>query len=163
MRPSPAATARLVAAVVLLVPLAGCAVRVPVAPAPYAGDPVCAEVVLALPLELGDLERLRTDSQASVAWGDPTHPIVLRCGVEPPGPSTDQCVTAEDDRSSVDWVAVPGEADETGASDWTFTTYGRSPAIEVFVPAEVTESRSTSFLVELGPAIEQVRATRHCV
>lgn len=159
MRRLPLAVLGLVA----LVPLSGCATRVPVEPAPYADDPVCAEVVLALPLELGGLERLRTDSQASVAWGDAANPIVLRCGVEPPGPSTDQCVTAEDEDSSVDWIAVPGEADDTGAADWTFTTYGRSPAIEVRVPAEVTGSRSTSFLVELGTAIERIPATRHCV
>ncbi|MCV2393990.1 DUF3515 domain-containing protein [Actinotalea sp. M2MS4P-6] len=158
MRPLPVA-----AALALVVPLAGCATRVPVEPAPSAGDPLCAEVVLALPLELGGLERVLTDSQASMAWGDPAHPIVLRCGVEPPGPTTDQCVTADDGEVAVDWVAVPGEADATGAADWTFTTYGRSPAVEVFVPAEVTGTRSTSFLVELGPAISKIPATRHCV
>ncbi len=143
--------------------LAGCAGRVPVDPAPYAGDPLCAAVVLALPETLDDLPRLLTTSQASVAWGDPANPIVLRCGVEPPGPTTDQCVTADDGQTSVDWVAVPGEADEQGYADWTFTTYGRSPAVQVFVPSAVTDTRSTSFLIELGRAISKVPATRHCV
>jgi len=131
--------------------------------APHAADPVCASVVLALPEDLDDLPRVRTSSQATVAWGDPTDPVVLRCGVEPPGPTTDQCVTAADDASSVDWIAVSGPADESGAADWTFTTYGRSPAVEVQVPASVTATRSTSFLLELGQAISQVEQTRRCL
>ena len=147
----------------LLVALTGCAARVPVAPAPSANDPLCAQVVLALPLELGDLPRLRTTSQASVAWGTAAHPVVRRGGAEPPGPTTDQCVTAEDGEVAVDWVAVPGEADETGAADWTFTTYGREPAIEVVVPAEVTGTRSTAFLLDLGVAVSRIPATRQCL
>lgn len=143
--------------------LAGCAARVPVEAAPFADDPACAEVVLALPDELGDLPRLRTTSQASLAWGDPAHPVVLRCGVTPPGPSTDQCVRADDGEVTVDWVAVPGPADDQGSADWTFTTYGRSPAVEVQVPAEVTGTRSTAFLMELGPAIARVAAERTCL
>ena len=147
----------------LVLGLAGCSSAVVVDVAPYAAEPVCASVVLALPHDLDDLPHLRTTSQATTAWGDPDDPVVLRCGVEPPGPTTDQCVTAEDDASSVDWVAVPGPADENGAADWTFTTYGRSPAVEVRVPASVTASRSTSFLLELGPAVSQVEQTRRCL
>ena len=58
---------------------------------------------------------------------------------------------------------VPGAEDESGASPWTFTTYGRDPAVEVRVPASVTSTRSTSFLLELGAAIERVPATRACL
>ncbi len=163
----PAGRVRRAAVVTALVlglgPLTGCSSAVVVKVAPHAADPVCASVVLALPQALDDLERLRTTSQATVAWGDPTSPVVLRCGVEPPGPTTDKCITAADDKSSVDWVAVAGPADENGAADWTFTTYGRSPAVEVQVPASVTSTRSTSFLLELGPAIDQVTQTRHCL
>lgn len=156
----------LTAAVVLAVavPLAGCASRVQVEAAPSAGDPLCASVVLALPDTLGDLPRLRTTSQASTAWGEKAHPVVLRCGVEVPGPTTDRCETADDGRgTAIDWLAVPGEAREDGSADWTFTTYGRSPAVQVHVPAEVTSTRSTSFLLELGPAIATIPADRHCV
>lgn len=159
----PRTATRVLAGLALVAASAGCASRVPVEPAPSADDPVCAEVVLALPQDLGELARLRTTSQASVAWGDPAHPVVLRCGVTPPGPSTDQCVTADDGEVAVDWVAVPGAADDQGAADWTFTTYGREPAVEVVVPAEVTGSRSTAFLMELGPAIARVPATRSCL
>jgi len=143
--------------------LAGCSSAVVVEAAPHAADPLCASVVLALPQDLDGLPRLRTTSQVTVAWGDPSDPVVLRCGVEPPGPTTDQCVTAADEASSVDWLAVSGPADESGAADWTFTTYGRSPAVEVTVPASVTSTRSTAFLLELGPAIAQVEQTRRCL
>ena len=153
----------LVLGTTLALSLVGCSSAVVVDVAPHAADPVCASVVLALPEDLDDLPRVRTSSQATVAWGDPTDPVVLRCGVEPPGPTTDQCVTAADDASSVDWIAVSGPADESGAADWTFTTYGRSPAVEVQVPASVTATRSTSFLLELGQAISQVEQTRRCL
>ena len=149
--------------VVALALLAGCTATVPVRVAPNASDPVCAEVVLRLPDELDGMPRLHTDAQATVAWGEPTAPVVLRCGVDLLPPTTDTCVTAEDDRASIDWVAVPGPADDAGNAPWTFTTYGRSPAFEVTVPAAVTASRSTSFLVDLGPAISRIPATRSCL
>ncbi|WP_372595508.1 DUF3515 domain-containing protein [Actinotalea sp.] len=143
--------------------MAGCSSAVVVDVAPHAAEPLCASIVLALPEDLDGLERLRTTSQATVAWGDPGDPVVLRCGVEPPGPTTDQCVTAEDEAGSVDWIAVSGPAAQDGSADWTFTTYGRSPAVEVQVPASVTATRSTSFLLELGPALSQVEQTRRCL
>jgi hypothetical protein len=150
---------------VLTAVLAACSNPVPVPVAPYAHDPMCARVVLDLPRSLEGLERLPTGSQATVAWGDRAHPVVLRCGVEPPIPSVDHCVTADDGTTAVDWLAVPDEA--VGATEdevpWTFTTYGRSPAVEVRVPAAVVQSRSTSFLVDLGPAVAQVEQTRSCL
>ena len=57
----------------------------------------------------------------------------------------------------MDWVSVEDE------SGWTFTTYGREPAVEVFVPASVAAERSTSFLLDLGPAVSHVEATRSCI
>ncbi len=143
--------------------LGACSTAVSVPAAPHAADPVCAEVVLALPNTLADRPKMRTTSQATAAWGTAQDAIVLRCGVEPPGPTTDGCVTADDGTTSVDWIAVPGPEEASGASPWTFTTYGRDPAVEVRVPASVTSTRSTSFLLELGQAIERVPATRTCL
>jgi hypothetical protein len=143
--------------------LAGCASPVGVDAAPHAADPLCAEVVLALPRELAGMPRLTTSSQATAAWGDRDAPVVLRCGVEPPPPSTDPCVSADDGAVVVDWLAVEAEPGADGAADWTFTTYGRDPAVEVLVPAEVTASRSTSFLIDLGPAVARVEQTRSCL
>lgn len=150
-------TRRLAPALAVLL-LAGCATTVTVPVAPHAQDPDCARVVLALPETLGGQPRLRTSSQATRAWGEPEAPVVLRCGVEPPPPTTESCTTADDlQGTAVDWVAVE---DERG---WTFTTYGRDPAVEVLVPAAVAEARSTSFLLELGPAVSLVEATRSCI
>ncbi|MCL3860534.1 DUF3515 domain-containing protein [Actinotalea sp. K2] len=143
--------------------LSGCSGTVVVEPGPFAADPRCAEVVLALPQTLAGGERLATSSQATVAWGDPTDPVVLRCGVEPPGPTTDDCVTADDGVTSVDWLAVPGAQEPDGGTAWTFTTYGRVPAVEVQVPASVTADRSTAFLMDLGPAVSRVEQDRRCL
>lgn len=143
--------------------LAGCSSPVTVPPAPGAADPACAEVILALPQELDGMPRLRTGAQATAAWGDRGAPVVLRCGVDPPGPTTDPCLTADDGATAVDWVAAEGPPDADGATSWTFTTYGRSPAVEVHLPASVAATRSSSFLLELGPAVSRVEQTRSCV
>lgn len=141
--------------------LAGCSQAVGVAAAPHATDPDCARVVLALPQTLGDdLERVRTSSQATAAWGSTAQAVTLRCGVEVPPPTTEQCVTVETASGSrIDWLV---QAD-AGTSDWTFVTYGRDPAVEVHIPADVAAERSTSFLDGLGTAIAQVEATRACL
>ncbi|WP_454051487.1 DUF3515 family protein [Cellulomonas sp. Marseille-Q8402] len=162
--------------------LAGCAQAVGVAVAPDATDPDCARVVLALPESLGDgLEQRRTTSQATSAWGEPGDPVTLRCGVEVPGPTTEQCVTVETASGpSIDWLvradAEPADEDadaatggvddlatDPGSSDWTFVTYGRDPAVEVHVPASVVAERSTSFLDALSTAVSQVEASRSCL
>lgn len=141
-----------------------CGPTVQVEVAPNAADPRCASVVLALPDPLATYPRLSTTSQATTAWGDPAAPIVLRCGVEPPGPTTDRCVTATDAAgTSVDWIAVEDAPGSDGGSGWTFTTYGREPAVEVTVPPEVTQDNSTSFLVDLAPAVSKTAVHRACV
>lgn len=146
----------------VLLGTAGCASVVTVPAAPNAADPVCADVMLALPQDLGDMPRLRTGSQSTAAWGDPDEPVVLRCGTDPPPPTTDPCVTADDGSTAIDWVAV-AEPETGEARTWTFTSYGRSPAVEVVVPASVTAVRSTSFLIDLGPAVARVEQTRSCL
>lgn len=146
--------------------LAGCAQPAVVVPvADDAANPLCARVVLALPDELAGLERRTTSSQATRAWGD-EDPIVLRCGVVVPGPTTDSCVSAgSTPETSVDWITrtETREGDAPGAESWVFTTYGRDPAVEVVVPASITAARSTSFLVDLNPAVTHVEATRTCL
>ncbi|GAB2599741.1 DUF3515 domain-containing protein [Pseudactinotalea suaedae] len=112
-----------------LVGATACANPVGVDPAPSASEPVCAELLLELPDELGGQERRSTTSQASRAWGDPA--IVLRCGVTPLGPTVEGCVTvASGDGTEVDWVVI--EHEDHGS----FTTYGRLPAVEVRIPSE---------------------------
>ncbi|QTE28659.1 DUF3515 family protein [Pengzhenrongella sicca] len=152
------------AAGLLVVATAACAPAVSVRVAPAAADPICASVVLALPDELADGARLDTTSQATAAWGDAAAPIVLRCGVDPLPPTTQSCVTATDAAGvSVDWVAVEGARAADGTATWTFTTYGREPAVEVTVPGQVTADRSTSFLVDLSAAVTHAPQLRSCL
>lgn len=164
----PAARAALVAGLVLSGGAAGCAGTVPVDVAAHATDPVCADVVLSTPDLLGPgLHRLATSAQATTAWGDKQQPVVLRCGVEPPGPTTQRCETIQTPNGpSIDWLVIPADAtaSDTGApTDWTFVTYGRVPAVEVHVPAAVAAERSTSFLDALGPAVARTTKERSCV
>ncbi|UNX53867.1 DUF3515 domain-containing protein [Georgenia sp. TF02-10] len=160
--------------------LAGCAAPVSVTPGEEAREPVCAEVLQATPDDLGGLERRSTTAQAATAWGEPA--VTLRCGVSPPGPTTDRCLSIEADGQSVDWIAVPDEDAGAGAEDaeteaeaedapddpagrggWTFVTYGRIPAVEVVVPVEQAGEQPTAALVELAPAVAVVPAERFCV
>ncbi|MFC4555614.1 DUF3515 family protein [Georgenia faecalis] len=147
--------------------LAACAPAVSVPAAPDAADPVCGQVLQDLPEVLGGGERRSITSQATAAWGDP--PITLRCGVEPPGPTVDRCLTVEADGSAVDWIALEGddptlpEHAQQGQGSWAFVTYGRVPAIEVVVPVERAGDQPTAVLVELARAVEHAPAQDHCV
>ncbi|QOR72754.1 DUF3515 family protein [Ruania alkalisoli] len=144
--------------------LGGCQSAVEVDPGPTASAPVCAEVLRALPDELAGAERRSTTSQASAAWGeDPA--ITLRCGVQPPGPTTDRCITAEAaNGTSVDWVVTELGDVEGG---WQFTTYGRVPAIELTVPVfhagNASDADPTTLLVDLGEAVDIIGAERSCL
>ncbi|WP_426592696.1 DUF3515 family protein [Cellulomonas sp. McL0617] len=153
----PATPAAVVAGLALLT---GCSNAVGAEVAPHATDPVCASVVLAMPDSLGDgLPKRDTTAQATTAWGDPEHPIVLRCGVEPLGPTTEHCQTVETPGGpSIDWVVV-----ENDDKSWTLTTYGRTPAVELHVPASVASADGSSYVDLLGPAVALTRQTRSCL
>ncbi|MHA7238470.1 DUF3515 family protein [Arthrobacter sp. TMS1-12-1] len=146
----PRALTSLLSAAALLAGSTGCSSVVDVDPAGDAANARCADVMIALPPTVAENEQRETNSQATSAWGDPSR-VVMRCGVDVPGPTTDPCVTVND----VDWVVREGDP------AWTATTYGRDPAIEVlFDPDEVA---SSTVLVELGDAVARVERTRACV
>lgn len=150
---------RLALAAVVLA-LAGCGSTAGVEPAPTASAPQCAEVLRVLPEELSGAERRSTNSQATAAWGDPA--ITLRCGVTPPGPTTDRCISVTGaDGATVDWVMTP--LGETTENTWQFTTYGHVPAIEVTVPVEYAGDDATTTLVNLGGAVALTDQQRACV
>lgn len=140
----------------LLAGLGGCARGVEAAPAPSASDPVCAELLLSLPESLGGAERRSTTSQASRAWGDPA--IVLRCGVEPLGPTTDPCYSIADPEGevAVDWVAASEETE----GGQRFTTYGRTPAVEVTIPLDYA---GDPVLAGLAEAVAPLPQERECL
>ena len=95
-----------------------------VALAPQASAPACASA--AWPADVSGHQRVPTqpDHGSVAAWGEPA--IIARCGLDPLGPTTDDCVTVD----GVDWV-VRALSDGSAA-----TTYGRDPAIEVLAPAQ---------------------------
>lgn len=133
--------------------LTGCTPAVTVDPAEHAADPGCAPAMLALPETVGEHGRRETTSQATSAFGEPTAAVV-RCGVTPPGPTTDACSSV----NGVDWLI---RQDEEDGSTWTATTYGRDPAVEVVFDS--TAVASSTLLVELGSAVERIPAERRCL
>ncbi|MFC8801270.1 DUF3515 domain-containing protein [Promicromonospora sp. NPDC057138] len=146
------------AAFLLIAALGGCARTIGVEVAPDAADPKCAEVMLAVPDELGpDLPKVPTDAQATAAWGEPGGAVTMRCGVEQIGPAADCQHVDSGDGTTVDWIVT---TDDEGT--WSFVTYGREPAVEVIVPPSVTEDHSTSFIADLAGAVTQVPATKEC-
>ncbi|GGM15789.1 DUF3515 domain-containing protein [Promicromonospora citrea] len=146
------------AAALALAGLTGCAPTIGVEVAPHAADPACAEVMLAVPDELGDdLPKVQTDSQATAAWGEPGGAVTMRCGVEQLGPSADCQHVDSGNGTTVDWIVTTDDA-----GTWSFVTYGREPAVEVLVPPAVTEDHSTSFIADLAGAVTQVPATKEC-
>lgn len=153
MPSSPSRSVRaLLGAGALVAVLAGCSPAVTVEPAENAADPGCAPAMLAMPEVVGEHDRRETTSQATTAYGEPTAAVV-RCGVTPPGPTTDPCSSVND----VDWLI---REDEEGGT-WTATTYGRDPAVEVVFDSAAVAS--STLLVELGSAVEQIPAERRCL
>lgn len=130
--------------------LAGCSPAVDVPAAADAANPACAPMMVALPDSLGDAALRQTNSQATAAWGDPSL-VILRCGVNVPGPTTDRCVTV----NGVDWLLKEGDP------VWTLTTYGRRPATEILMDPD--KISSATVLAELANAAGKVPAERSCI
>ncbi len=135
-----------IAGTALAASLAGCTSTVHLDPAPGANDPACAEVTVRLPGELDGQARRWTDAQATGAWGEPSA-VLLTCGVEPLGPTTLPCQAV----NGVDWVI-----DDAAAPDYRVTTFGRTPAVELYLDTEVVSSAEVldtlSAIVGLLPA-----------
>jgi hypothetical protein len=138
----------LLAAIALL--LSGCAPIVNLGAAEYSNDPLCAEVSVRLPAEVGELQKRQTNAQATGAWGDPSS-VLLRCGLEGVEVSTLPCVTAGD----VDWLV-----DDSDAPNYRFISYARFPAVEVIVDSE--NASGVTALESLAQAVSQIPATKVC-
>ncbi|MFJ5860355.1 DUF3515 domain-containing protein [Pseudarthrobacter sp. NPDC092439] len=130
--------------------LAACSPAVDVPAAADAANPACAPMMVALPDSLGDAELRQTNSQATAAWGEPSL-VILRCGVNVPGPTTDRCVTV----NGIDWLLKEGDP------VWTLTTYGRTPATEILMDPD--KISSATVLAELANATGKVPAERSCI
>lgn len=136
---------RVLSALAVAAALSACTQPYFVDAAPYAGDPACAEVMLAVPQTVGGLEYRVTTSQATASWGE-EFAIVARCGVEPPGPTTDPCLSIAAGTTQVDWLVTEDE------DVWVATTFGRSPALELTVPTARADEALGDVLAELAPA-----------
>ena len=130
--------------------LTACAPVVDVAPATDSANPACAPMMVALPDSIGDAQLRKTNSQGTAAWGDPSL-VILRCGVNVPGPTTDRCVTV----NGVDWVIKEGDP------VWTLTTFGRQPATEILMDPD--KISSATVLADLSAPASKIPATRGCV
>jgi hypothetical protein len=130
--------------------LTACSPVVDVTPAKDAANAACAPMMLALPDAVGDAKLRKTNAQATAAWGDPSS-LILRCGVNVPGPTTDRCVSV----NGVDWVIKEGNP------VWTLTTFGREPATEILL--DPNKISSATVLADLAPAALKIKATRKCV
>lgn len=135
---------------IVLVGLTGCSATVSLEPAAGANDPLCADVVVRLPDTVDGQQRRWTDAQATGAWGDPAA-VLLTCGLDAPGPSTLRCITV----GGVDWLV-----DESDSPRFRLTTYGRSPAVELFVDNEIVSPNNV--LDDLRLAVSQIPKTAEC-
>ncbi|WP_323958666.1 DUF3515 family protein [Arthrobacter sp. JZ12] len=151
-RDSRAAARAAVVGTLLMATLAACSPVVDVDAAPDAANPACAEVMVALPKQVAENDLRETNSQATAAWGEPSK-VVLRCGVQVPGPTTDSCASVNE----IDWIIRETEGSET----WIATTYGRNPAVEVLFDPNVVAS--STVLVDLGGAVSQVEQSEECL
>ena len=106
-----------------------------------------------LPGTIGTQQRVWTDAQSTAAWGDPTH-VIFSCGVTPPGPSTLKCVSL----GGVDWLV-----DQSKQPDFRITSYGRTPAVQVYLDASNAAVDPNAVLTELGRLVAaQTSQTTRC-
>lgn len=142
-----------VLSLLVLVPtfaLSGCAGAVPMTPAVDANNPACASVIVRLPDLVAELPKRETNAQATGAWGTPAS-VLLTCGVTVPGPTTLPCVEV----NGIDWIE-----DDADAPLYRYTTFGRSPAIEVAIDSNAVSG--TTVLVDLGGAVSYLPQTGKC-
>lgn len=128
---------------------------------------MCARMLFATPETIGGFDRSPTTSQSTTAW---SKAVTMRCGLEPPPPSTDRCISVGEGDDRVDWLNL--DADDPrlppqargGEGTWTFISYGRTPAVEVVVSVEaVGDGAVADLLTQFTPALTLVPAERECV
>ena len=123
------------------------------------GQTQCRALLNSLPDRVADESRRTvTRSAYAAAWGDPA--IVLRCGVGRPTGFTkfSQCQRAD----GIDWF-VPDSVIDDLSADAVMTTVGRTPAIEVRLPAHYRPAGSAAVMVDLAPVLKaHTRETTPC-
>lgn len=130
--------------------LTACAGDVPLHSAAGANDPACAAVTVRLPDTVADLEKRTTNAQSTGAWGEPAS-VLLYCGTETSGPTTDDCVNV----NGVDWII-----DRSNAPMYKFEAYGRTPGLQVIVNSE--QASGTETVVDLAAVAKLLPQSRTC-
>ena len=149
-----AALALAAGAIVLAGLLSGCAATVALSPAADATSAKCASVVVLLPDTVSTLAQRETDAQGTGAWGEPPD-IVLRCGVAVPDPTSKLvCVTVD----GIDWLR-----NDAKAPVFTFTTYGRDPAVAVTINSKDVKADGNQALNDLAIAVAEIPSKHHCI
>ncbi|GAA3904865.1 DUF3515 family protein [Microbacterium invictum] len=137
--------------------LTGCSSTVSMVPGDDANNPLCAELMVRLPDTLSGEDRRWTDAQSTASWGTPSR-ILFTCGGDEPGPTTLRCEEVD----GVDWVI-----DESEAPHFRVTTYGRSPAVELYLDTSTdggTGVSSRTVLDVISPIVRQfIEPGRTCV
>ena len=137
--------------VAMVLTLAGCGSDDAITAAPQASAPACTALTGRLPTTVLGRSRTALKVAGAAAWGDPA--IVLRCGVPPTGPTTDQCLEA----NGLDWVI-------TDTKDAVrYVSYGRTPAVEVTVPAAVGPANASGALIDLAEAVRPLPVSTTCI
>lgn len=122
-----------------------------VRPAKAAGAPHCRRIADSAPASLGGLPRHDSSLPGIAVWGD--RDIVLRCGVTPPGPTSDPCFSVD----GVDWVI---DLAQSTRSRKVIVTYGRVPATQVIFGGA---GKTDAALVDLSRIVAPVRQTSNCI
>ena len=147
-RRTPRTLAIVGAVIALAAGLTGCTNALSMSAAPSANAAACAAVQVRLPATVDSKFDLRnTNAQATAAWGDP-EVAIYHCGVAVPTVSDLPCFS----QGGVDWIR-----DDRG-DQVVYTTFGRSPAVQVVVDSTKTTS---SVVQELSDAVSSLPKDGH--
>ena len=147
-RRTPRTLAIVGAVITLAAGLTGCTNAVSMSAAPSADAAACAAVQVRLPATVDSKFDLRnTNAQATAAWGEP-EVAIYHCGVAVPTVSDLPCFS----QGGVDWIR-----DDRG-DQVVFTTFGRSPAVQVVVDSTKTTS---TVVQELSDAVSSLPKDGH--
>jgi hypothetical protein len=141
-----AATARAALCCVLLATgpvLAGCSLSsgesAQVTAAPGATAPACTTALAAAPATVAGLARTPLPVAGTLSWGEPA--VVLRCGLPAATPTTTPCLAV----NGIDWTV------DISGDPFVFVSYGRSPAVELRVPAHYGNDSAVAAVTDVGP------------
>jgi len=133
-------------------------VSIPTLPLSAADQARCQRLVDALPGNVADQGRRKTQPAEALAgaWGDP--PIVAQCGVAVPKDFSRTAACTEAD--GVGWFVPQQQVDDQSA-DVVMATVGYRPILQVTVPATYRPNGLAAAMVQLAPMVKQYTQLVH--